>query len=86
MCTLSYGKVKLVLKHNRYFVESRHSDVMQRLLKDSVIQGCVLNTAPIIAEKQTTVCDYGIIMVCNCVYSFVDCRKGGNTGNIKDQR
>lgn len=22
MCTLSYGKVKLVLKHNRYFVES----------------------------------------------------------------
>ena len=21
-CTLSYGKVKLVLKHNRYFVES----------------------------------------------------------------
>ena len=25
MCTLSYGKVKLVLKHNRYFVESAHA-------------------------------------------------------------
>ncbi|EFP02366.1 hypothetical protein CRE_01011 [Caenorhabditis remanei] len=43
MCTVSYGKVKLVLKHNRYFVESRHSDVMQKLLKDTVIQSCILD-------------------------------------------
>ena len=43
LCTLSYGKVKLVLKHNRYFVESRHSDVMQKLVKDPVIQSCMLN-------------------------------------------
>ncbi|EGT46469.1 hypothetical protein CAEBREN_17583 [Caenorhabditis brenneri] len=43
MCTVSYGKVKLVLKHNRYFVESRHSDVMQKLLKDAVIQSCILD-------------------------------------------
>ncbi|CAI2348997.1 unnamed protein product [Caenorhabditis sp. 36 PRJEB53466] len=43
MCTVSYGKVKLVLKHNRYFVESRHSDVMQKLLKDPVIQTCILD-------------------------------------------
>uniref|UniRef100_A0A8R1I3T1 General transcription and DNA repair factor IIH helicase/translocase subunit XPB n=1 Tax=Caenorhabditis japonica TaxID=281687 RepID=A0A8R1I3T1_CAEJA len=43
ICTVSYGKVKLVLKHNRYFVESRHSDVMQKLLKDSVIQTCILD-------------------------------------------
>uniref|UniRef100_A0A1X7UFX5 Helicase ATP-binding domain-containing protein n=1 Tax=Amphimedon queenslandica TaxID=400682 RepID=A0A1X7UFX5_AMPQE len=38
LCTLSYGKVKLVLKHNRYFVESIYPDVMQSLLKDDVIQ------------------------------------------------
>ncbi|KAL8580801.1 TFIIH basal transcription factor complex helicase XPB subunit [Nucella lapillus] len=38
LCTLSYGKVKLVLKHNRYFVESQHPDVLQKLLKDPVIQ------------------------------------------------
>ena len=40
--TLSYGKVKLVLKHNRYFVESQYPDVIQKLLKDPVIQECRL--------------------------------------------
>ncbi|CAI8001510.1 General transcription and DNA repair factor IIH helicase subunit XPB [Geodia barretti] len=37
-CTLSYGKVKLVLKHNRYYVESAFPEVMQTLLKDPVVQ------------------------------------------------
>lgn len=36
-CTLSYGKVKLVLKHNRYYVESAHPETLQMLLKDSNI-------------------------------------------------
>ncbi|KAK7206735.1 DNA repair helicase rad25 [Myxozyma melibiosi] len=36
-CTVSYGKVKLVLKHNRYFVESPHADTLQMLLKDPEI-------------------------------------------------
>jgi DNA excision repair protein ERCC-3 len=36
--TLSYGKVKLVLKHNKYFVESSHPDTLQLLLKDKVIR------------------------------------------------
>ncbi|KAH0833260.1 P-loop containing nucleoside triphosphate hydrolase protein [Lanmaoa asiatica] len=36
--TLSYGKVKLVLKHNKYFVESSHPDTLQHLLKDKVIR------------------------------------------------
>ncbi|KXN68478.1 DNA repair helicase rad25 [Conidiobolus coronatus NRRL 28638] len=35
--TLSYGKVKLVLKYNRYFVESSYPDVLQMLLKDPEI-------------------------------------------------
>ncbi|BFY97438.1 hypothetical protein BsWGS_00478 [Bradybaena similaris] len=38
LCTFSYGKVKLVLKHNRYFVESQYPDVLQKLLKDPYIQ------------------------------------------------
>jgi len=38
LCTLSYGKVKLVLKHNKYFIESPHPEVLQKLLKDPVIQ------------------------------------------------
>lgn len=42
LCTLSYGKVKLVLKHNKYFVESAHPEVLQKLLKDPVVQGCRL--------------------------------------------
>uniref|UniRef100_A0A915D3Q8 General transcription and DNA repair factor IIH helicase/translocase subunit XPB n=1 Tax=Ditylenchus dipsaci TaxID=166011 RepID=A0A915D3Q8_9BILA len=42
LCTLSYGKVKLVLKHNQYFCESRQSDVIQKLLKDPVIKDCLV--------------------------------------------
>ena len=36
---MSYGKVKMVLKYNRYFIESVHAEEIQRLLKDSVIAG-----------------------------------------------
>ncbi|KAF5288218.1 hypothetical protein FQA39_LY03986 [Lamprigera yunnana] len=42
LCTLSYGKVKLVLKHNKYFVESVYPEVLQKLLKDPVLQECRL--------------------------------------------
>ena len=53
MCTLSYGKVKLVLKHNRYFVESNHPETLQLLLKDPVIQECRLRleTEELITEE-----------------------------------
>lgn len=37
-CTMSYGKIKLVLHHNRYWVETSHPDVFQMLLKDPLIQ------------------------------------------------
>lgn len=36
-CTSSYGKVKLVLRQNRYFVESPEYGVLRRLLDDPVI-------------------------------------------------
>lgn len=51
ICTLSYGKVKLVLKHNKYFVESPHPEVLQKLLKDPVIQECRLRRT---AETEAT--------------------------------
>ncbi|XP_003381698.1 DNA excision repair protein haywire [Trichinella spiralis] len=41
LCTLSYGKVKLVLKENRYFVESTHSSAIQKLVKDPIIRSCI---------------------------------------------
>ncbi|XP_069792127.1 general transcription and DNA repair factor IIH helicase/translocase subunit XPB [Narcine bancroftii] len=44
LCTVSYGKLKLVLKHNRYFVESTHPDVIQKVLQDKVIKQCRLRT------------------------------------------
>lgn len=42
--TLSYGKVKLVLKHNKYFVESSHPATLQLLLKDKTIREARLIT------------------------------------------
>lgn len=42
--TLSYGKVKLVLKHNKYFVESSYPETLQLLLKDKVIREARLVT------------------------------------------
>ncbi|KZT29693.1 DNA helicase [Neolentinus lepideus HHB14362 ss-1] len=36
--TLSYGKVKLVLKHNKYYIESSHPETLQFLLKDKLIR------------------------------------------------
>ncbi|CAF3209732.1 unnamed protein product [Rotaria socialis] len=44
LCTLSYAKVKLVLKHNRYFVESAYPEILKTLLQDSQIQECRLVT------------------------------------------
>ncbi|KAK8934601.1 DNA repair helicase XPB1 [Platanthera zijinensis] len=35
--TANYGKVKLVLKKNRYFIESPFPEVLKKLLKDDVI-------------------------------------------------
>lgn len=56
ICTLSYGKVKMVLKHNRYFVESSHPDCLQKLLKDPVVQDCRLRQA-----QQSNTTDDGLI-------------------------
>ncbi|XP_076033278.1 ATP-dependent DNA helicase hay [Oratosquilla oratoria] len=41
-CTLSYGKVKLVLKRNKYYVESDFPEVIQKLIKHPAIQECML--------------------------------------------
>lgn len=40
--TQAFGKVKLVLKHNRYYVESSDAPALQRLLKDPDIRSCRL--------------------------------------------
>ncbi|TDL14992.1 DNA repair helicase rad25 [Rickenella mellea] len=50
-CTVSYGKVKLVLKHNKYFIESSHPDALQVLLRDEFIGSSRVKTAP--ADERT---------------------------------
>lgn len=35
--TVKFGKIKLVLKLNRYFVESQHAEILQMLLRDPVV-------------------------------------------------
>lgn len=51
-CTESYGKVKLVLKDNKYFIECKEPTTLQRLLQDpEIAQGrvqsdVVVNKAP----------------------------------------
>ena len=38
--TSSYGKIRLVLKHNRYYLESTVPEFLQTLLNDPVIKPC----------------------------------------------
>lgn len=57
-CTLSYGKIKLVLLNGRYFVESDHKNVLELLKCDKTIESCIdrehsqdENRFSIVAEK-----------------------------------
>ncbi|KAI5294801.1 hypothetical protein KEM52_003159 [Ascosphaera acerosa] len=52
--TQSYGKIKVVLKHNRFFVESSDPKMLQRLLQDEVIGPSRLHgTGSIITQPET---------------------------------
>ncbi|KAI3934911.1 hypothetical protein MKW92_025079, partial [Papaver armeniacum] len=44
-CTCNYGKVKLVLKKNRYFVESPFPEVLETLLRDDEEKLCTSSTS-----------------------------------------
>ncbi|KAF5637797.1 DNA excision repair ERCC-3 [Fusarium sp. NRRL 52700] len=56
-CTKSYGKVKLVLKNNKYFVESSDADVLQTLLKDSIIGPLRVNSSDEITTMRAPALD-----------------------------
>jgi DNA excision repair protein ERCC-3 len=49
-CTMSYGKAKLVLKQNKYYIESSFPEITRILLHDPVIQAartvCAINSEP----------------------------------------
>jgi len=42
--TLSHGKVRLILKHNKYYIESSYPETLQTLQKDDVIQSARAHT------------------------------------------
>ncbi|KAL8720822.1 MAG: hypothetical protein Q9225_002376 [Loekoesia sp. 1 TL-2023] len=51
-CTRAYGKVKLVLKHNRFFLETAEYDILKQLLQDEVINASRANSdGAIMTEK-----------------------------------
>lgn len=54
--TRAFGKVKLVLKHNRYFLETPDNLVLQKLLKDEIIGAQkVVGNEDVIVEKAPAV-------------------------------
>ena len=53
-CTLSYGKVKLVLQKNRYYVESEFPEILEALLTDTIIiQAKVKNPQDVTIDQKT---------------------------------
>ena len=54
-CTKAFGKVKLVLKHNHYFLETQDSQVLQKLVQDEVMKNHMMGgNEAIITEKAPT--------------------------------
>lgn len=53
-CTRAFGKVKLVLKHNQYFLETPDNSILQKLVQDDIIgaqlvagnEGIIVERAP----------------------------------------
>lgn len=52
--TRSFGKARLVLKHNRYFVESSDPEVLQELLKDPIIGPCRVDTSEELKKEKAS--------------------------------
>lgn len=50
-CSSSYGKVKLVLKNQKYFLKSSDPDVLQNLLQDEIISPCRALDAAVVSKK-----------------------------------
>ncbi|CAK7270733.1 DNA repair helicase RAD25 [Sporothrix epigloea] len=59
-CGKSYGKVKLVLRRNKYLVETADAAVMQILLKDPEISACRVHGAEEMTLKAPTVAGLAI--------------------------
>ncbi|KRH94463.1 DNA repair helicase rad25 [Pseudoloma neurophilia] len=51
-CTLSYGKLKLVLRDSKHYIEAQSEEIFKRILKDSVISKALINQENTLYENK----------------------------------
>lgn len=44
-CTYTFGKAKIVLKNNSFYIESKYQDVLRELLKNPIIRNARISAA-----------------------------------------
>ncbi|KAG2449987.1 hypothetical protein HYH02_000091 [Chlamydomonas schloesseri] len=76
--TANYGKVKLVLKHNRFYVESAYPEVLKRLLKDKVISEAAVGGG--IIQKSRALREYAAANITTAVDMVEGGAEGGAAG------
>ena len=69
LCTLSYGKIKLVLKHNKYFVESQFPVSIPK-------SGLTLGLRPFAPEKKEQVAWGGFMEMVSSKFTEVAWKRG----------
>lgn len=52
-CTLSYGKLKLILRESKYFIEILNEDVLKTVLKDSQISAALIQQEVVPADDMS---------------------------------
>lgn len=89
-CTSSFGKVKLVLKHNRYFIESRHLDILQKLLEDKVIEAARISPVErgqeaILGRKDNQAVDDKIVVLAGAAAEEPEASLSATTGLVDSE-
>jgi len=86
--TKSFGKVRLVLKHTKYWVESNDPDVLQKLLQDPIISQFRIQSTDVTTEaapKMGTLVISGTNMAAGAKQAQVpEQNREDNDGNGKD--
>ncbi|KAI5481776.1 DNA excision repair protein ERCC-3 [Pseudohyphozyma bogoriensis] len=59
-CTVSYGKVKLVLKKNKHYVESGHPETLRILLRDEIVSKARVVVEEGAADQGKEAATYGL--------------------------
>ena len=85
--TRTFGKVRLVLKHTRYFVESSDPEVIQTLLRDEVVGPCRVGTEDMLAAapKMDGIVIPGTKLAAGAKQAVQQDGQRGNTEEQKDE-